>query len=161
MKRMGIIALALATFGVLACSTDAGEGPLQRLYARRAPQQPGSPPPVPVEPMPVAPEQMRYQPAPLVPPGAGPVVVQAMYHRDFAKAFTPMAGTHRVMLVHPYTCCPVEVCFTLPCGCPKVKCSRNEIEFDYGKKEVEIRFYRCGDVKVKYRDGCCLFDCLR
>ena len=78
--------------------------------------------------------------------------VAPISHRDFAKVFAPAAGTHKVLFLHPYKCCPVEVCFNLPCGCPKVKCDRNELEFDYGRVEVEVRFYRDGGVRVKYRD---------
>jgi hypothetical protein len=45
------------------------------------------------------------------------------------------------------------VCFTLPPGCPKVCVKgalRRCIEFDYGKREVEVWFYRDGRVKVNY-----------
>jgi hypothetical protein len=86
-------------------------------------------------------------------PAEGSVVLQAMTHRDFARVFQPAAGTYEVLLIHPDTCCPVKVCFTLPCGCPKkVRVERHELEFDYGKTEVEIRFRRDGTVKVEYRD---------
>jgi hypothetical protein len=115
----------------------------------------------PMEQQPGKPESLPQPQGAMPPPPAGPVVVQAMSHRDFACAFKPMEGTHKVWLIHPYTCCPVEVCFTLPCGCPKVKSNRHEIVFDYGKNKVEIRFYRCGDVEVKCKKGCFLFSCLR
>jgi hypothetical protein len=85
-------------------------------------------------------------------PVEGAVQVQAIRHADFARAFRPTAGNYEVDFIHPYTCCPVRVCFTLPCGCPRVRCDRNELEFDYGKYEVEIHFKRDGRVKVEYDD---------
>lgn len=68
---------------------------------------------------------------------------------EFAAAFKPAPGTYKVVMLHPRTCCPVEVCFTLPCGCPKVKVTRHELEFKYGRTEVEIHFKHNGRVKVK------------
>lgn len=190
-SRMLLLGLTVGTCSLFAAGTLTAEEPVLRLpfisinkgtpleglYVRfpvvkdqsrkMAGQQPGDqPPPPPVEPPPVMPQQpgeLVPPPAsgPLLPPPSGPVVYQAFSHRDFAKMFKPVEGTHQVTFIHPYTCCPVQVCFSLPCGCPKVKCSRNEVEFDYGRKEVEIRFYRNGDVKVKYREGCKLLNCLR
>ena len=71
---------------------------------------------------------------------------------EFAKCFQPVPGTHEVYIVHPVTCQPVRVCFTLPegCGCPKVKTGRRWVEFDYGRREVDINFWRNGTVGVKY-----------
>jgi hypothetical protein len=71
---------------------------------------------------------------------------------EFAKAFQPLPGLHKVVLLHPKTCRPVEVCFRLPPGCPKVKASKHRIEFDYGKCEVTIRFRLTGRVDVDYDD---------
>lgn len=86
-------------------------------------------------------------------PADGSPVIQAIRHGDFARSFKPAAGTYEVDFVHPYTCCPVRVCFTLPHGCPKrVSCDRNELKFDYGRCEVEIEFKRDGRVKVDYDD---------
>ena len=31
----------------------------------------------------------------------------------------PAPGHYEVVLLNPETCCPVKVCFTLPCGCPE------------------------------------------
>jgi hypothetical protein len=136
--------------------------PVVKRDARKMePQQPDVPPPPPMEPIPLPPGTAQRPPILLPPPTSGPIVVQAMSHKDFARAFKPMEGMHKVMLIHPYTCCPVEVCFTLPCGCPKVKCNKHELEFDYGREEVEIRFYRNGEVKVKCHKKCSLLNCLR
>ncbi len=86
------------------------------------------------------------------PPGS---VVAIPTHRQFAESFKPVPGKHRVTLIHPYTCCPVDVCFDLPCECVKcVKADCNEITIRYGLiRKVEIRFYKDGGVKVKY---CCV-----
>ncbi|MCZ2340842.1 MAG: hypothetical protein LC104_03495 [Bacteroidales bacterium] len=75
-----------------------------------------------------------------------------MTHQQFAAIFQPIPGTHKVVLLHPKTGQPVEVCFTLPPGCPKVNVGRRYLEFDYGRVEVEIRFGCCGRVKVDYDD---------
>jgi hypothetical protein len=45
----------------------------------------------------------------------------------------------------------VTVQFTLPPGVPKkVRASRRELEFDYGRHEVDIRFLVRGRVRVDY-----------
>jgi hypothetical protein len=91
----------------------------------------------------------------LPPPTPGPVigVQRPLTHREFARTFKPVQGTYDVVLLHPDTCCPVRVCFTLPYGCPKrVRVERHELEFDYGRTEVELRFRRNGTVQVEYRD---------
>jgi hypothetical protein len=92
-------------------------------------------------------------PAPRVvppPPPAAPVVVRPMTLAEFAACFRPVPGTHEVVLLHTRKGCPVRVCFTLPPGCPRVRLHRHELEFDYGKHEVSIRFQLCGKVKVDY-----------
>jgi hypothetical protein len=72
---------------------------------------------------------------------------------DFARTFKPAAGNYEVWLIHPGTDCPVKVCFTLPCGCPKVDVTCREIVFDYGHCErVKIRMAICGKVRVVYRN---------
>lgn len=96
----------------------------------------------------------------LMSPGQPPVYVQSapvvivpaapMTLAEFARVFQPIPGTHRVCLIHPKTCQPVDVCFTLPCGCPKIRASKHRLEFDYGKREVEIRFRHNGKVDVDY-----------
>jgi hypothetical protein len=89
-------------------------------------------------------------PPPRVVPPPPPAPVQALTVAEFAAAFQPVPGTHKVVLIHPVTGCPVEVCFTLPPGCPKVKVHRRELEFDYGRREVEIHFRHGGRVEVDY-----------
>jgi hypothetical protein len=61
-------------------------------------------------------------------------------HGDFACAFKPQCGKYEVVFIHPVSCCPVCVCFDLPCGCPKVHCGKRYLEFDYGRHSVVIRF---------------------
>jgi hypothetical protein len=92
----------------------------------------------------------RYQALPslLVPSHLTPAYVPT--HREFAASFQPLPGNYEVMLLHPYTDCPVRVCFRLPDAClKKVHVDRNELEFDYGKHEVEIKFKRNGRVEVE------------
>src|SRR5262249_9693354 len=67
-----------------------------------------APPPVP--------QQEVVVPTTPVPP---PTVVRPLTLAEFAESFKPAPGTYEVVLLHPDTCCPVKVCFTLPCGCPK------------------------------------------
>ncbi len=68
---------------------------------------------------------------------------------EFAKSFQPAPGKYEVVIQHPVTCEPVKVCFTLPEGCPKkVRVHAREIDFDYGKTDVSIRFIRDGRVRV-------------
>jgi len=117
------------------------------------------PPPPPVEeaprPRPVAPD------VPALPAGSPPVVqappppppvVKALTLDEFAAAFKPCPGTHRVCLIHPRTGQPVDVEFTLPAGAPgKVRVHRRELEFDYGRQRVDVRFQPRGGVRVVYR----------
>lgn len=99
-----------------------------------------------------------YQPTlpPMAPPPFAPPSLPGhhgpMTLEHFAKCFQPTPGTHHVCIIHPVTCQPVKVCFTLPagCGCPKVCVHRRSIEFDYGRREVEINFLRNGTVDVDY-----------
>lgn len=109
--------------------------------------------PVPV--VPVAPVQPRVPvypptiPLPVPSPVPQPAVV-AMTVDEFARCFKPLPGHYKVWLIHPKTCRPVEVCFTLPPGCPKVEVGRRRLEFDYGKREVELHFRHNGTVDVDY-----------
>jgi hypothetical protein len=76
-----------------------------------------------------------------------------MTHAEFARVFRPVAGTYEVVLLHPHSGQPVQVCFTLPPGFPKkIRVERNELEYDYGDFEVEIRFYHNGRARVEYND---------
>ena len=69
---------------------------------------------------------------------------------EFARGFRPMPGIHSIWLIHPKTNAPVFISFTLPPGVPKVHRSSRHVEFDYGKKEVEVRFLNNGSVRVEY-----------
>jgi hypothetical protein len=76
-----------------------------------------------------------------------------MTHVEFARGFRPLPGNYEVLMLHPRSCQPVKVCFSLPHGCPeKVRIERDEIEFDYDDFEVEIEFRRDGRVRVNYDD---------
>jgi hypothetical protein len=68
----------------------------------------------------------------------------------FARDFRPVEGHHRILVLHPVTKCPVEVCFELPCGkLREFDVNRRSIEFDYGKHEVRLLFRHNGKVDVK------------
>lgn len=87
-------------------------------------------------------------------PPPAPVATAAhrpLTHQDFAAAFQPAEGRYEVEFLHPKTCCPVTVCFCLPCGCPrKVHCHKYSLTYDYGRERVTIRFKLNGDVHVNY-----------
>jgi len=124
--------------------------PVQRVII----QTQAPPPPVEVQPPPGVPLEIAppAQPVPL--PGATVPLVPArpLTVKEFACSFQPTCGTHHVVLLHPFTHCPVNVCFTLPAGCAKVKlkkCVRERVVFDFGRKEVEIVFLRKGGVRVR------------
>jgi len=87
----------------------------------------------------------------LPPPTPAPAVVHPIPHGVFASTFKPAPGTYAVVFLHPGSKCAVPVTFTLPPGCPKVEVRAREVVFDYGKREVEIRFKICGKVAVNYR----------
>ncbi len=118
------------------------------------PDKPGTPP-VPEgseEPLvvpPGTPQQVLPPPrieGPVVPGPARPPT-----HAEFGRALEPREGLYEVVLTHPHTGHPVVVRFQLPPGYPKkVRIERNELEFDYGKFEVEIRFHKDGRVTVEY-----------
>jgi hypothetical protein len=95
-------------------------------------------------------------PPPFVVPGAPiPVIqqpIQPMSVDDFACSFQPAAGTYRVTLIHPKTCCPVDVCFTLPCGCAKkITTTKYTMRIVYPGlfNDVVIRFRLDGSVSVR------------
>ena len=60
-----------------------------------------------------------------------------------------MPGTHEAWLINPVKGCPVKVCFTLPCGCPKVRCCKREIVFDYGLLWFKGQTVGTGQCNVK------------
>jgi hypothetical protein len=95
-------------------------------------------------------------PPPQVVPGLPPPValpIRPMTVSEFVASFKPLPGNYEVMLIHPKTCCPVKVCFTLPPGClRKVRCTGHKIVFDYKcQRDVVIRFLHSGKVRVR---GC-------
>lgn len=91
---------------------------------------PGEPPPVPL-PIPVE-------------------VARPLTLNEFAATFKPKAGRYEVDLEHPVTHQPVKVAFALPEGTPRrVQLHRRELDFDYGRKQVSIRFLGNGEVRVR------------
>jgi hypothetical protein len=99
--------------------------------------------PIDVPPVGSAPRVIVQEPPPRV------VVQRAPTLDEFARSFQPAPGKYEVVIQHPVTCEPVKVCFTLPEGCPKkVHVRPREIDFDYGKTDVSIRFIRDGRVRV-------------
>lgn len=93
-------------------------------------------------------------PAPPVPlPGAKAQKETVPSIQEFAASFRATAGTHDVVVMHPFTGQPVQVSFKLPAGTPNVHIKgaiRRCIEFDYDDTDVEIWFYKDGRVQVKY-----------
>ena len=132
---MNVRQIATAFFAVLAGTSLAGTPRIVQLPVESAP------PPL------VVPGSVSFMPvAPL------PVVVQPMSVDEFAANFKPLAGEHRVTLIHPKTCCPVEVCFKLPCGCAKkVTTTKYTMRIVYPGlfNDVVIRFKLDGTVSVR------------
>ncbi|QDU62791.1 hypothetical protein Pan216_36610 [Planctomycetes bacterium Pan216] len=63
-------------------------------------------------------------------------------------------GKYEVTMIHPHTCCPVKVCFCLPCGCYELKCSDclgTKMTFKYPGlfNDVVVKFKKDGSVVVK------------
>lgn len=109
-------------------------------------------PSVPVNPSPI-PQAIPSLPPPAVVPPPVAIPVRPLTIEEFAASFKPLPGRYEVLLIHPKTCCPVKVCFTLPCGCLcNVKVSKHSIRFVYKcQHDVVIRFLLCGKVWVR---GC-------
>jgi hypothetical protein len=85
-------------------------------------------------------------PQPIVPPPPPSVA-------EFVANFKPLPGVYDVTVIHPVTCKPVNLCFKLPEGCPKVHCTKRSIEFEYACGcDVEIVFRLGGRVGVEYRN---------
>jgi hypothetical protein len=98
-------------------------------------QPPDEFPPEPIGP----PVLLAPAPTPL-PPAPALLPARPMSHFEFACAFEPTPGLHKVTLIHPVSKCPVSVCFELPGGCARVKAGKRSLVFDYGKHEVAIVF---------------------
>jgi hypothetical protein len=90
------------------------------------------------------------QPIPAPPPPAI-IPVRPLTVDEFVASFRPLPGTYEVLLIHPKTCCPVKVCFTLPPGCiRKVRVTGHKIEFVYKcQRNVVIWFLHRGKVWVR------------
>lgn len=116
--------------------------------AQFAPSLPSSP----EGPLP-APQALPDVPPPSIAPPPAVVPLRPMTVQEFAATFKPLPGNYEVLLIHPKTCCPVKVCFTLPPGClRKVRVTKHKIVFDYKcQRNVVIRFICCGKVRVR---GC-------
>jgi len=98
---------------------------------------------VPVAPLPIE----RMEP---VSPATPPLPVRVQTLDEFATSFRPAAGNYEVTLQHSRTGTPVTVRFTLPAGEPKIRVSRHEIDFDYGREDVRIRCQIGGRIRVSY-----------
>jgi hypothetical protein len=95
----------------------------------------GEPPPVPI-------------PAAADAPAAAPAPVPSV--AEFAASFQPRPGNYEVYLRHPATGAPVKVAFTLPdAPVRRVRVHRRSLDFDYGRREVSIRFLANGQVRVR------------
>lgn len=128
---------------------DVQVGPFAGVHVRPAPYVPTGgvpvlPPPAPLPPQPV-PDGL-----PVLPPPQPLVVTPAVPTMEqFAATFKPCPGTYEAFIIHPKSGEPVKVTFSLPEGTPcKVKVKRREIDFDYGKHSVSIRFRINGSVSV-------------
>ena len=98
----------------------------------------------------VAPVMPAPQPVPL-PPVPQPAAAAPILPQDFVKTFQPKAGHYEVAFIHTRSNQPVTVVFDLPPGNPRVSYFAHSLVFDYGSREVEIRFQIGGRVKVSQR----------
>lgn len=63
-------------------------------------------------------------------------------------------GKQHLTFIHPFTCCPVDVCFCLPCGCYELICKdgclAKKLVFKYKGlgNDVVIKFKKDGSVVV-------------
>jgi hypothetical protein len=104
------------------------------------------------------PAQVFVQPVPVYAPpihhhhhaGYAPAPIPVYTLDNFAREFRPSEGHHTILIVHPVTCRPVEVCFTLPCGkLSELDVNRRSIHFDFGRHDVRISFRSNGSVDVR------------
>jgi hypothetical protein len=78
-----------------------------------------------------------------------PTVVRVPTLDQFAASFKPAPGRYEATVIHPVTGDPVKFSFTLPEGNLKaVHVRPREIDFEYARTEVSIRFIRNGSVRV-------------
>jgi hypothetical protein len=126
-----------------------GEIHLRKLSVPAAIEVPAVPVPPPPPPQELLPPAQPVQVAP--PPPAVVVPPRPPTLAEFAATFQPAPGTYEVVLTHPVTGNPTKVCFTLPAGSlKKIRVHRRELEFDYGRHFVSLRFDRHG-VRVHSR----------
>jgi hypothetical protein len=103
---------------------------------------PTLPPPLPTLPPP------GFTPPPMVPSIVLPTV-RALTVREFAETFRFCAGPVEAWVIHPRTCCPVKVCFTLKAAPKRIMFDRDIVEFRCGLfKNVVVRFLPNGRVSV-------------
>jgi hypothetical protein len=100
-----------------------------------------------------APQAVPELSSPAILPPAAIVPVRPMTVSEFVATFKPLPGRYEVLLIHPKTCCPVKVCFTLPPGCLRnVRFTGHRLVFDYKCQcNVVIWFLHSGKVWVR---GC-------
>lgn len=72
--------------------------------------------------------------------------------KDVLKDMGP--GEYKITFLHPETCCPVDVCFCLPCGCYELDCGgccATKLIFKYPGlcNDVVLKFKKDGSVAVK------------
>ena len=132
---------------VVASPSDVRVGPTGVIVVPMSPPPP--PPPIYVPVMP-APQPVPLPPAPL-PATPLPATPAPVLPQDFVKSFQPRAGHYEVTFIHTRSNQPVTVAFDLPPGNPRVSYFAHSLVFDYGRREVEIRFQIGGRVKVSER----------
>ena len=157
LRRLALAALGLAGLAGTASAQYPYPQPPIRSFPQATPTYPSHShshsqrPPVVVEQPVFAPPVIVQRPVVVV---QRPVVVlrpqQQVYCLDtFARDFHPCPGKHHILIEHPVTGRPVQVCFTLPdCKLRDFDVRRRSIEFDYGRHGVEIEFNRDGTVCV-------------
>jgi len=103
---------------------------------------------VPLAPVPIIPEFLPPQPYPI--PIAPPIPTM----KEFFGHFKPCPGKYEIVVLHPCSNKPVQVCFTLPdCPLKNYEVNKRSVEFDYQNGfEVDIIFRLFGKVDVKYDD---------
>jgi hypothetical protein len=160
-RTLPLSLLALAgLLGVTAAGVAAAQPPVvvpaqPQVVVPAQPQVVVPPPPMPA-PAGLPPGTVVLPPGTGVPaPGPAPIIVTPappLTHQEFARIFKPLPGKYEVVLIHPGSKRPVNVCFTLPDGCPRVRVHHRELVFDYGRHhEVCIRFALGGRVRVVNR----------
>lgn len=145
LHRLALSALAVAGFAAVASAQYPYQPPIRTF----TPPSRSYRPPVVEQPV-YAPPPVIVQAPPVVVVPARPRVPVYDCLEEFARCFHPCPGHHHVVIVHPVTKQPVEVCFDLPdCKLRDVDVHRRSVEFDYGRHSVEIEFRRDGSVRVR------------